>query len=447
MGELVNFIDNKYYGYLLNIRRKNSEDVIFPLEWIIFGSKGSTDIDVAINFPPDLLDENVEFYKLVCFQLDKKLAPILQNTALNTDEFPENYFDKPLNSCIIHYNNKAHQVDWTQKGDPDELNNSIIVTFNNHPQMFQDSPITKHMARDLDSKYARCLYMLLTSLTEAELIDRYSMRLYDSILKGYFSLFAIYHSNVTELDKTKNVSTIVNMLITAPIIPKKMHDTLIAVDELVAPLTTIEKAMGNKAKPGKNTIISYRNNLVKLINNNKLILDDKFSQIEQIITDYCSMYPEIIEAHDQIAFWISKNPSIFGGEKQSNIHIKQMSGTLMTISLIATTVHKSKLVVFTENLLNGGVITEFNWNDVNLLPIEDRVDKYKKIAFQLGQTHALYYGIEIFTKEELAERYPPLRQFLLRKQISRHNLDELTIFMRDVIKLYDDPQRKLLQIP
>ena len=205
--------------------------------------------------------------------------------------------------------------------------------------------------------------------------------------------------------------------------------------------------MANKLKPENNTIIAYRTSLVKIINNKKLVLENKFSQIEQIITDYCNMYPEIIKAHDEIVFWISRNPDIFGGEKKATIQIKQFSGTLMSISLVATTVHKSKLLVFTENFLNGGVTTEFNWNDVFLLPAEDRVDKYKKIAFQLGQTHALYYGIEIFTKEELAIRYPTLKVFLMRQPISEKNLDELTNFMREVIKLYDDPKRKLLIMP
>src|SRR3989304_8485368 len=98
------------HDYFVNIKKKNVENpIVFPLEWIIFGSKGSTDIDVAINFPPNLLEEHVEFYKLVCVQFDKILAPILQDTSLNANEFPINYFEKPLNSCCIHYNIKTHQ--------------------------------------------------------------------------------------------------------------------------------------------------------------------------------------------------------------------------------------------------------------------------------------------------------------------------------------------------
>jgi hypothetical protein len=446
MEKLIIYKDD--HGYLISIKIRNiGEPIIFPLEWIIFGSKGSTDIDVAINFPPNLLDEHVEFYKFACVHFDKIIAPILKDSALNANEFPINYFEKPLNSCCIHYNEKTHQIDWTQKGDPDELNNSIMTTFYNHPQMFDECPITERMERDLDAKYARCLYMMLTSITDAELVDRYSMRLYNSMLKGYFTLFEIYHSNLVEVDKTKNVTTIVNMLITAPIVTKKIHESLIIIDELVEPLTILEKSMGNKVNPESNTIIAYRNGLIKIINNKKLTLENKFSQIGQIIDDYCNIYPAIIKAHDDIVEWISANPTIFGDKKQANIQIRQFSGTLLSISLIATTVHKSKLLVFTENLLNGGVTAIFNWNDVYLLPPEDRVDRYKKIAFQLGQTEALYYGIEIFTKEELVRKYPQLKVFLMRQPISENHLNDLTDFMREVLKLYNDPKRKLMQIP
>ncbi|MEM7037088.1 MAG: hypothetical protein AAF570_08935, partial [Bacteroidota bacterium] len=42
-------------------------------------------------------------------------------------------------------------------------------------------------------------------------------------------------------------------------------------------------------------------------------------------------------------------------------------------------------------------------------------DLYKTIAFQLGQTLALYAGIECYTKGEIADFLPDLRPFLLRE--------------------------------
>lgn len=46
----------------------------------------------------------------------------------------------------------------------------------------------------------------------------------------------------------------------------------------------------------------------------------------------------------------------------------------------------------------------------------DAGDFYKLIAFQIGQCLSLYRGLELYTKEDIADEYPLLSPFLFRKE-------------------------------
>lgn len=66
------------------------------------------------------------------------------------------------------------------------------------------------------------------------------------------------------------------------------------------------------------------------------------------------------------------------------------------------------------------------------------VDVMKLIAFQIGQTTALLDGVELFTKDDVGERYPELAPFLKREstnwKILQKELSKFTSRMYDITR-------------
>lgn len=58
-------------------------------------------------------------------------------------------------------------------------------------------------------------------------------------------------------------------------------------------------------------------------------------------------------------------------------------------------------------------------------------EKYKKIAFQVTQTKALYNNMELYDKSQLYLQYPTMKPFLIRET---PNLDDLTVFIKEYTK-------------
>jgi hypothetical protein len=56
---------------------------------------------------------------------------------------------------------------------------------------------------------------------------------------------------------------------------------------------------------------------------------------------------------------------------------------------------------------------------------EKREDIYKTFAFQFSQTYLLLHGTEIYSKEEALENFPIFSNFLLRKEITKQDLQHL----------------------
>lgn len=55
--------------------------------------------------------------------------------------------------------------------------------------------------------------------------------------------------------------------------------------------------------------------------------------------------------------------------------------------------------------------------------VKDKIgagDFYKMLAFQIGQCLGLYRGLELYTKEDIADEYPLLAPFLFRKENEFH---------------------------
>ena len=71
---------------------------------------------------------------------------------------------------------------------------------------------------------------------------------------------------------------------------------------------------------------------------------------------------------------------------------------------------------------------------------ELREDIYKTFAFQFAQTHCLYNGIEIYSKEDAIKIYPGFKNCILRNTITSEDLEYLNLLKSILI---DTAKREL----
>ncbi len=67
-------------------------------------------------------------------------------------------------------------------------------------------------------------------------------------------------------------------------------------------------------------------------------------------------------------------------------------------------------------------LAAFSLVDFDIFPDAAAVDVWKSVAFQLGQGAGLLAGVELYTKEEIADYYPDLNPFLVRNATKDHLL-------------------------
>lgn len=121
-------------------------DFLFQL----FGSASSKDVD-AIVFV-DAIDENPFHGTESCKKYNSAIAEILQT-------------DKKVNSNLAIL--EGGTIVKVLKGTSDETNNSLLRTYDLHPQLFPNQ-IRKTLARDLDLKVLRTTRVLLSLLSRTQ---------------------------------------------------------------------------------------------------------------------------------------------------------------------------------------------------------------------------------------------------------------------------------------
>ena len=72
------------------------------------------------------------------------------------------------------------------------------------------------------------------------------------------------------------------------------------------------------------------------------------------------------------------------------------------------------------------------------------VDVYKTISFQIGQCSALLDDIELFTKEDIANRYPMLTDFIFRKTDA--DIKKLNQAKTEFVKKVNDYKPKMVKL-
>ena len=111
------------------------------VEYIIHGSEDSTDTDIFI-----ILDEP---------RTDAECKALVKDL-----HYPEHY---DINFITI----KDGNVEWVWHGTPDEANNSILKTFNNHKQIIP-CPVVSLVERSHSIKILRCIRSILSYLSRTE---------------------------------------------------------------------------------------------------------------------------------------------------------------------------------------------------------------------------------------------------------------------------------------
>lgn len=344
----------------------------FPLKWLIFGSKTSQDVDIAIYVPPELIIKMDRHYLEICEQLDKCLVPILKT-------------NKPINSCLVFWDNQ--KLIWCQKGGIDESHNSYVLTFDNHQQMLQACPLVGLMERDVNMKICGATRMLIGTLSSAS-----------------------YHG-----DSRK----ILREMLTKPEITQ-IQDINNFILVLIGRLPDIQLSKDDKTKIPKNILAKLQKLKLVRQTRNKLmkILIDNLKSDQNISNVLNNIFSIIDLAHEIVDDFLHSYD--FDSELYNKIE-KCILDSTFDLGWIARGSMKSRLLIIQLHLL-----TLVDWRLVKIG--DEEVEKYKKISFQLGQADALMDEIELFDKEELMSRYPTLKPFLSRDTLTIGDLENLTIF-------------------
>lgn len=101
-----------------------------------------------------------------------------------------------------------------------------------------------------------------------------------------------------------------------------------------------------------------------------------------------------------------------------DIDLKFLRSSRMILSFLSKTKYRESIKDALRNNLHHKIHV---LKEINLTTITDfgksqnRIDIFKSIAFQIGQSIALHYETECYTKSQIAESFPELRSYLERE--------------------------------
>ena len=366
----------------------------WPLEYIIFGSKSSIDYDVIINIPIKLTELNYHNFLIMNEKIDKILYSIL------CKEFDMCYnIIKPINSCLGHWsnnnNNNNNTLLWSQKGTIAETNNAIIKTFDNYKnqQMYVECPIKNLVIRDNKNKQSKLMAasrMIIGIFTNVETDDNYIYEIMNKII----SIPELFLLNKN--DKNRFMSTLF-----------KIYNIS----------TSNYKIISSKI----NIDIEY-NKLLTLRNKLNIMLKTNIN-----IENYKKLYKESEEAINNITNVINNTKQLFDADFLILLN-ENIIGSKLSLRCIVRSVLNIKYACFKSEF-----IKKLDMNKITIC--NEKYDKLKKISFQLGQSLLLYRDIEVFEKETIALYYPDLEPILFRKSID--NYDYLNNLLYEFANLID----------
>lgn len=362
----------------------------WALEYILFGSRSSIDYDVIVNVHPEMITLQPHKLLLICDELNKIL---IQNTSLS---------NKPINTCLGYWKDEdphlqsnvgshKYKLLWSQKGTIAETNNSIIMTFKHHPQIFESCPLTQLMLRDRK---------------DVQLKIMAAIRMITSV---FTSATTDYHITCNILNKIANVKEVEILDIPTR---DRMLLILIKVYDLKTATYNKIKIILNENNVATLELESEMKNLI-LIRKKIVALRKKFN-----IDQYKCLYEESAKSINIIKCIVDNNKDILD-KTLIEIFNDEMDGCTLTLRGVSRAALNAKYVCFQTDFLK---CIDFMKIDLH----NNAADKLKKIAFQIGQTCALLNGSELYEKESIAETYSVLSNVLFRKKLTDDDLNGLT---------------------
>lgn len=378
--------------------RVNSIDLEFPLEWIIFGSKTSTDCDIIIRVPIEFVNLNLKTHVFndMCMVFDKILGEIIGT-------------NKEINSSLGYWDEK--ELLWAQKGsNTSEVNNSLISTFNNHKQMYDVCPIKIIQKRDVWDKICTTVRDILCKMNKTKFINDDT------------ELTISFVEKILEIPEVRNLgNSFIHSFLRGYSVSKELSEEIgenIGID------------MGDIIGSSENK----RSNLKTL---NSVLLD--ISKVRTVIEKNKRDEEKIRTVCENLRGDLEKLEKLRGDlEKETETDLIRLN------RLVRQLRRRQELGVRLD------VLYILDWTKVQYFMNEkDRSDRYKDIAFKLCQCRALLDGIELFDKEELCKTYPNMSPFLRRENITEHDLQFLTLTIRefiDRVREYDGYDRNIREI-
>lgn len=380
-------------------------------EYMIFGSKSSIDFDVIIKVPIEYLNNKPNVLLAQNLIMDKYFSNYLN--SLHNDEKS----NKVVNSCFGYWENGLMIA--CQKGSVEETNNAIITTFGYHQkyQMYDQCPLVKFLPRDLKSKQMKIMggiRMIVSTLSHSNFIQDNTASIrkiltsiilipeFQTLDQMNIDMFKILCLKIVDLKKSV-INTCQSNLIEfdAKIIQNK-HQELLKIRHQHSILLRSFK-FGATSCSNLNDLNSFLDRYFELRSKSAVIVEDI---VNIIMTNEDRFTKEFIQS--------VKN---------------DVQGCMLTLKPITSFILKVKYLCF-----QSEYICMFDFSQLELFT--DKEDKYKKLAFQIGQSLALLNGIEVFEKETIAKVYPQLHNFLFRLPISHddwQNFNKLVaIFAREI---------------
>lgn len=309
-------------------------------------------------------------------------------------ELAKNYTDKPVNSSLGYWNEDGVLL-WSQKGsDVAEVNNGIIRTFHLHKQMFAECPLRHMQPRNLMDK-------ILTTTRDV----------------------------LCKCNKSILIGDMTDFICSALAIPE-----IVAQGEHIV-YTLLKGYFVSK-------------NLCKKIPSLQNLCADKKRKQNQI-----AMYKAIYAAQDKTDLVRNLLLQNQKDKQQIEIVLNSVTEELRDELQNETEWHEIKLNRLVRQLRKiralGPRLDVLELLDFTKVRLANAEDKYKNIVFKVCQTIELANNNEVYTKEEIANLYPDMYNFIYRQPITDRNLHDLQNLIRNFIFLartHPDYSRQLLEI-
>ena len=365
-----------------NKSKSKFETYKWSWQYVVFGSENSRDLDVLVWIPHELtliFDNNTHLGVQVC----KQLPQVLPKETFKCDDVLD---------CSLASWNSDGVVTWCQKGTIDETNNAVLLTFDFHRdlQMFDCCPITMSMIRNIPCKILSSVRRIVGCLTRATGVME------DAKVLGILTTqdtFKCLHT--TDLETFKRVC------------------------QCIFKVPDITGKSQTHPDVSKQTLTGMRVQLNKLMD--RLYTWDDHFQLDNFFEEFPNIRNTFSEYLKSIAV-----------QSSDHVLVRTLNRALnacqsFEVSNVCRGILRAKYLG-----LYLAFLKTIDFTKIDLK--RDSTEKYKKIAFQMGQSMALIEGLELFDKDYIAEKYPTLEKFLARdSNVTPDDINDLTVFLQTFV--------------